>query len=258
MALSFDPSLLLRPDVAGRGADRTPTASPNERAEFTEALSRARLQTEATSSGAPTLVPTQRTRLSGEQAAAALRSAWTAVRGTPPSDETLSVLVGQWAHETGRGASMLNYNFGGIKGTGPSGLSIAASTREGFGAEQQRITARFRAYGSAEEGARDYVSLLARRYPDAVQAAEGGDARGFVQALKAGGYFTDDETAYANSVQSLAAHARSAGFAALGAGDAGAAGAETNPAALRPLVADALLAPDAPEPRRFKIGRAHV
>ena len=253
MALSFDPSLLLRPDVAARGLERAPTPTPNEQAEFAQALSRARLQTQATSGDSPTLVPTQRTRLSGEQAAAALRSAWTAVRGTPPSDETLSVLVGQWAHETGRGASMLNYNFGGIKGTGPSGLSIAASTREGFGAEQQRITARFRAYGSAEEGARDYVSLLARRYPDAVQAAEGGDARGFVQALKARGYFTDDEAAYAKSVQSLAAHARSAGFGALGAGEArpveGATG--TAHAALRPLVADALLVGDAPDTRQF-------
>lgn len=249
MALSFDPSLHLRPDVAARGLDRAPTPTPNEQAEFAEALSRARLQTETTSTDATTLVPTQRTRLSGEQAAAALRSAWTSVRGTPPSDETLSVLVGQWAHETGRGASMLNYNFGGIKGTGPSGLSIAASTREGFGAEQQRITARFRAYGSAEEGARDYVSLLARRYPDAVQAAEGGDARGFVQALKARGYFTDDEAAYAKSVQSLAARARSAGFGALGAGEAGPA--RTVQASLQPLVADALLATETPEARQF-------
>jgi len=252
VALSFDPSLLLRPDVAGQGLDRAPTPTPNEQAEFAEALSRARLQTQATSADCPTLVRAQRTRLSGEQAAAALRSAWTSVRGTPPSDETLSVLVGQWAHETGRGASMLNYNFGGIKGTGPSGLSVAASTREGFGAEQQRITARFRAYGSAEEGARDYVSLLARRYPDAVQAAEGGDARGFVQALKARGYFTDDEAAYARSVQSLAAHARSAGFGALGAPGVGPTdGGSAATGAPEPLVAGALLAAETPGAGQF-------
>jgi mannosyl-glycoprotein endo-beta-N-acetylglucosaminidase len=249
VALSFDPSLLLRPDVAGRGLDRAPSPTPGEQAEFATALSRARLQAEPAGAQAPTLVAARRTRLSGEQAAAALRSAWTSVRGTPPSDETLSLLVGQWAHETGRGASMLNYNFGGVKGTGPSGMSVAASTREGFGAEQQRVTARFRAYGSAEEGARDYVSLLARRYPDAVQAAEGGDARGFVQALKARGYFTDDEAAYARSVQSLAAHARSAGFAALGAPEAAASADEAGPSLA--LGADAMVASSAPDARAF-------
>jgi hypothetical protein len=112
---------------------------------------------------------------------------------------------------------MLNYNFGGLKGTGPSGLSAACSTREGHGATAERVVARFRAYGSAEEGARDYVGLLARRYPDALRAAESGDAKGFVSALKARGYFTDDEAAYSRSVQSLASLAQASGFGALGA-----------------------------------------
>ena len=257
MTLSFDPSLLLRPDVAARGGDPAPAPTSTERAEFASALSRASHQTAMTGTSAPTLVPTARTRLSGEQAAEALRSAWTSVRGAPPSDETLSILVGQWAHETGRGASMLNYNFGGIKGTGPSGLSIAASTREGFGAEQVRVTARFRAYGSAEEGARDYVGLLARRYPNAVQAAESGDARGFVQALKARGYFTDDEAAYAKSVQSLAARAQASGFGALGAPEAGAPrGSAPGPAGTfaPPLVAEALFASATPAGRELAEG----
>lgn len=219
MPLSLDSSLAVRPDLGVRARDAQPSRAIAEQGEqFTQALSRAERATAASPGPAPTLVRATRTPLSGEQAASALRSAWTEVRGEPPSAETLSVLVGQWAHETGRGASMLNYNFGGLKGTGPSGLSAAYTTREGWGEDATRGVARFRAYGSAEEGARDYVSLLARRYPDAVSAAEQGDAAGFVRGLKARGYFTDNEAAYSKSVQSLAALASRAGFDALGAG----------------------------------------
>jgi hypothetical protein len=164
------------------------------------------------------------------------------VRGQPPRPETLSILVGQWAHETGRGASMLNYNFGGLKGAGPSGQSAAYVTREGSGDNATHGVARFRAYGSAEEGARDYVSLLARRYPDAVRAAEQGDAAGFVRGLKARGYFTDDEAAYSKSVQSLAALASREGFDALGAGAA--SGVD---AAIDPEFASALAAATLPD-----------
>jgi hypothetical protein len=219
MPLSLASPLTVRPDLGVRARDAQPSRAIAEQHEqFTQALSRAERATAASPGPAPTLVRATRTQLSGEQAAGALRSAWTEVRGEPPSAETLSILVGQWAHETGRGASMLNYNFGGLKGTSPSGLSAAYTTREGWGEGATRGVARFRAYGSAQEGARDYVSLLARRYPDAVSAAEQGDAAGFVRALKARGYFTDNEAAYSKSVQSLAALASRAGFDALGAG----------------------------------------
>lgn len=229
MPLSLDTSFLLRPDALARPRDvGSARPSESESQQFAGALARAERPAPATaaapSNTTPTLVRAARTRLSGDEAAGALRDAWTSLRGEPPSAETLSILVGQWAHETGRGASMLNYNFGGLKGTGPSGLSAACSTREGWGENQVRVVDRFRAYGTAEEGARDYMSLLVRRYPDAVHAAENGDARGFVQALKARGYFTDNEATYTKSVQSLAQLALSAGFNAVGAGGAAAAG----------------------------------
>jgi hypothetical protein len=222
---AIDSSLVSRPDPGERAREPQPAAAPGEQQAFAgqlERAQRARPAHEANPTGAPTLVAAQRTRLSGSEAADALRAAWTQLRGEPPSQGTLSVLVGQWAHETGRGQSMLNYNFGGIKGTGPSGMSAAYRTREGWGDNATRVVDRFRAYGSAEEGARDYVSLLARRYPQAVNAAEAGDARGFVGALKAGGYFTDNEAAYSRSVESLAARARLSGFDALGSGAGGA------------------------------------
>lgn len=185
-----------------------PAPNPANAEVFGRELSRAK---------AADVVTAQRTRLSGEQAANALSQAWQERFGEPPSQGTLSILVAHWSHETGRGESMLNYNFGGIKGSGPSGLSAAYKTREGFGENEQRIVARFRAYESATEGARDYVDLLARRYGDAVDNAAREDAPGFVRALKQKGYFTGEEQAYVRSVSSLAAQAQARGFDAIGA-----------------------------------------
>jgi len=153
---------------------------------------------------APGLVPVVRTKLSAGQAQEALRSAWEKVTGEAPSDKTLALITAQWAHETGNGASMYNYNFAGIKGTGPSGLSVAQHTREGYGASERRIVDNFRAYRSAEEGATDYVQLLKRRFPEAVAGAQQGDPNAFVRGLKSRGYFTGQESAYLNNVASIA------------------------------------------------------
>jgi len=80
---------------------------------------------------APSLVAPVRTRLDGNQASDALRAAWTNVTGEPPSEKTVAILTAQWAHETGNGASMYNYNFGGIKGMGPSGIAVQQRTKSG-------------------------------------------------------------------------------------------------------------------------------
>lgn len=150
------------------------------------------------------LVPVVRTQLSAGQAQEALRAAWQNVTGEAPSDKTLALITAQWAHETGSGASMYNYNFAGIKGAGPSGMSVAQHTKEGYGASERRIVDNFRAYSSAEEGATDYVKLLERRFPDAVEGARQGDPEAFVRGLKARGYFTGHEGAYLNSVAKIA------------------------------------------------------
>jgi hypothetical protein len=99
---------------------------------------------------------------------------------------------------------MYNYNFGGIKGVGPSGLTVAQRTREGYGQSERRITDQFRAYGNVDEGARDYVRLLRGRYAEGVAAAQKGDATGFVRVLKQRGYFTGDPVAYERNIVSLA------------------------------------------------------
>jgi hypothetical protein len=184
-------SLGLRPT---QEAEARPQAAP-----AFEALLTSRTQAAA---AAPAIVPPVRTRLDGTQAADALRGAWTHVTGQP--------------HETGNGASMYNYNFGGIKGMGPSGLSVSQRTKEGFGPTERTISDRFRAYRTAEEGATDYVKLLTQRFPEAAQSAQAGDPVGFVSGLKQRGYFTGDPGAYTRSVSSLTAQAMSNGYGAVG------------------------------------------
>jgi hypothetical protein len=145
-----------------------------------------------------------RTPITTDQASALIAGAYEQVTGEKPSTDCVAVLTAQWAHETGRGASMFNYNFAGIKGTGPSGLSVTQRTREGFGASEVTIRDNFRAYRTAEEGALDYVQLLAKRFPASFEAAKQGDPAGCVRALKQERYFTGDEVAYTRSVTRIA------------------------------------------------------
>jgi hypothetical protein len=199
------------PRVQGSGeALNTPSAG------FQETLRRTQTDT-------GNVVRTERTQIGGKAAADALQKAWQSVTGEEASDDTLAVLTAHWAHETGNGKSMMNFNFAGLKGKGPSGLSVACRTREGYGADAVRITDNFRAYRSPEEGATDYLSLLDRRYPKAVEAAKNGDAGGFVSALKERGYFTDNEDTYKARVTQLSRQAMAFGFDAMGSAEASSA-----------------------------------
>lgn len=189
---------------------------------------------------APTHTP-----LKGSEAAAALSTAWRAVTGRTPNPKLLSVLVAQWSHETGRGAAMLNYNFGGLKGASPAGQFAAYKTHEGSGETARVTTDRFRAYRSATEGAVDYVRFLRDRCSSALDAAEKGDATGFVHALKRSGYFTDDEQSYARSVSDLAARAERDGFDSIGAATSQALtkpGASYGPTIANPVIDSGALA----------------
>lgn len=200
-AVALIPGLTRPHDVApGGGADapRPRSAPGTERAGVVEAV---------------------RTPVTTEQASALIGDALEQVTGEKPTPETVAILTAQWAHETGHGASMYNYNFAGIKGSGPSGLSVVQRTREGYGTSERTITDSFRAYRTAEEGARDYVSLLKARFPGALEAARQGDPAATVHALKQAGYFTGDEIAYTRSVTQLA---RQVGPASLDFVDTGA------------------------------------
>lgn len=159
---------------------------------------------------APALTP-----ISGSIAARELLRAWKTLQHRKASHDTVLILTAHWAHETHGGRSMFNYNFGGIKGHGPDGRSCVRDAHEGSGFHVRALRDRFRAYESTREGAQDYLSLLIRKYSEAVMAAERGDVTDFVAALKRGGYFTGSEADYARSMSELVVKAFEQGFDAL-------------------------------------------
>jgi flagellum-specific peptidoglycan hydrolase FlgJ len=141
--------------------------------------------------------------MSEEDAALHLAKAWQSVMSDTSPREALSLLWAHWAHETGRGRRMYGFNFGGLKGRGPGGTGVLTWTREASGESRGLVQRTFRAYPSAEAGARDYLELLAGRFPSAISAARRGNVTRFVHALSRRGYFTDDAAAYARAITSL-------------------------------------------------------
>jgi hypothetical protein len=143
-----------------------------------------------------------------------LREAWQARFGAPPDAKALGVLWSHWALETGRGRAMIGNNFGNVKGTGPTGRALLTWTGEGWGETARRVQDRFRVYDTPADGARDYLDLLARRYPEGLAAARDGDAHRFGRELHRGGYFTAEPNQYSRSLASLASE-----LAVVGPGD---------------------------------------
>ncbi|MEO8905106.1 MAG: glucosaminidase domain-containing protein [Polyangiaceae bacterium] len=135
-----------------------------------------------------------------EQVHAQLGCAWSAVVGTPAPPQALAILTAHWALETDAGRAMPGHNFAGIKAA-PSARGALLTTVEGYGSTRREVSARFRVYDSAEAGARDYVHLLATRFPAALAAARAGSAAGFARALAQGSYFTADPVAYAAGLE---------------------------------------------------------
>ena len=158
-------------------------------------------------------VPPRKTEVTVGAMRAALARGYERVTGAAPSARLLDVLTAQASLETGSGKSMYNYNFGGIKGYSPSGMTACCRTKEVLDGKEVDIRDGFRAYSSLEEGAVDYVSLMRGRFGSAMSFAKQGDVDGFAHALKKSGYYTAPEEKYAAA---LRVHAN---LAAKGAGD---------------------------------------
>jgi flagellar protein FlgJ len=98
--------------------------------------------------------------------------------------------TGWGRHEIRKADGTASHNLFGIKaGRGWSGEVAQQETTEYQYGLPVRRQEPFRAYGSYTEAFRDYASLLARRYQNAVQAGE--DAVAFAHGLAGGGYATD-------------------------------------------------------------------
>jgi flagellar protein FlgJ len=125
-----------------------------------------------------------------------------------------SFMLAQAAHETGWGGGRIkmrdgsdSHNLFGIKaGKGWTGKVAEVTTTEYVDGVPRKVTAKFRAYESAEDAFRDYAQLLTgnRRYAEAVQAAQAtagtlpGSGQQFALKLQKAGYATDPD--YANKL----------------------------------------------------------
>jgi hypothetical protein len=180
-------------------------------------------------------VPAQATRVTAEEMIRTLAAVWQVEFGDVPKQATVALLLAQWALETGRGKSMMNYNVGNIKAPDPLArhayfrtwevlpLSVAAKYLKSSTPEEpcklvntepdgkvasvaflpDHPVCRFRAYASLEEGVQDYLVKLKGRFKRAWPALLAGDPLTFVTALKAAGYMTADVKEYYRSVNSL-------------------------------------------------------
>ena len=115
-------------------------------------------------------------------------------------------MIGQAAHESGWGKREIKnadgssaHNLFGIKaGAGWNGKVAEITTTEYVDGAAQKVTAKFRAYGSYEESFRDYARMLKEspRYAEVAQQAaqapaSAASAAGFAQGLQKAGYATD-------------------------------------------------------------------
>ena len=133
-------------------------------------------------------VEAQRTPASMATIRTALSRALESSTGGRPNSRTVDVLAAQVSLETAHGGSMYNFNFGGIKGASPQGETANYMTREVEGGRSVTLQQGFRAYRSIDDGARDYVSVLRTRFPQAYQQALAGNVDGFAHALKQSHY----------------------------------------------------------------------
>jgi hypothetical protein len=182
-------------------------------------------------------VPPQKTPLTFEQAAFAMRLALLSVLGEGPTAPVLALALAKTALETGRWQSMWNGGWGNIKASdkyeglytcivlnevidgrvvwfAPEGRLTGNPAKGGVHANDLADAGRkvppghpqtrMRAFTSAADGALDYVRFVSGgRYAQAWELLLAGDAQGYVHALKAKGYFTADEATYARGVISL-------------------------------------------------------
>ncbi len=145
------------------------------------------------------VAPAAETPLSQKQADF-VRNHQDAARGAEKiSGIPAAFMVAQAAHESGWGKREIRNSDGsssrnlfGIKaGAGWTGPVAEITTTEWVGGEAQKVTAKFRAYGSYEESFRDYAKMMKESPRYAGVVAQAASAQGFAQGLQRAGYATD-------------------------------------------------------------------
>jgi len=151
--------------------------------------------------------PTAAVRIPQKSAAAFVQAHTAAARSAAAQTGIpAEFMISQAALETGWGRKEIlhadgstSFNLFGIKaGAGWRGPVAEVTTTEFINGKAQKVTAKFRAYGSYAESFADYARLIkdSPRYAQVV--ARGSDAAGFAQGLQRAGYATDP--AYADKL----------------------------------------------------------
>ncbi len=203
--------------LAPKTQPATPPAKPlagevRDRFKGTEGAERQQLMQQEAAAKGFTLVPNKITPLNEADVKKALRIIVDEkFQNVEPAQKEMLVMMffAQIKLETGMKSSH-NFNVGNVHAT-KGGRSkywtgaVSAWDDPQIIKGKQVINKDFfwRAFDSLEAGVGDYVSLLERRFPQAVDAAKRGDVRGFVESLKKSGYFTADLERYYKAVVSI-------------------------------------------------------
>jgi hypothetical protein len=158
--------------------------------------------------------------------------AWCRYFGSHPSKDTLRVLLAQWAHETGEGKAMHNYNVGNVKSREGDGHDytyfacweiLSKERAEKMQKEDpnrvkivryepndkcrvwfypEHPGCRFRAFETLEEGLVDHLAILSNHsaFKKAWPAVRTGDPRLFAKLLKEARYYTASYEAYVKAL----------------------------------------------------------
>ena len=156
----------------------------------------------------PLYIAPKETPIDHEELRQSLTRAWMEIVGDEPASDAISILIAQSALETGRWAKCMNYNLGGIK-SAKGQLYTTYMTHEIISGIKTLMRDNFRAWHNLDDAAKSFVSLLHRKWPLAIAAAQAGDVDKFVHELKTGqnktsshdDYFTASEAAYVIGVR---------------------------------------------------------
>jgi hypothetical protein len=184
------------------------------------------------------IVPNRLTALDAREAGRALFSAYAAFTGRAPSDQVGALLLAQSALETGNWQKIHNYNFGNIKARADYPTITQFRCSEIIDGVERFFDppdphCNFRAYGTASEGALDYLKVL-HGEPHWWQGLQAGDPGVFVDALATPPkYFTADPTKYKRTLTALFEQFRPLVTALLGQANARATALLAQPAPRR-------------------------
>jgi len=99
-------------------------------------------------------VPRVRTRVTPDEASAAISRAWQERFGSPIAPDVLALLLGLWDLETATGGSQFNFNFGNIITT--------TDSVPWFAMLDSGNPRKFRSFATIDDGAANFVNQLTR------------------------------------------------------------------------------------------------